>query len=507
MKTLHLFPDTNLFIQCHSLGELDWSVWSEFDEIQLIVCKPIQREIDNQKRRDNDRVGKRARKIHSMIHKILVEGRESELIRKESPRVRICIDPSVMPDPKMNDRLDYNQIDDQLIGCIHSFRERYPDRDVRLLTHDAGPMATAKMLELQFVPIPEDWLRPPERSRIERENQRLQNELAKIKRAEPQIESVFIDDDQIEIQSLTFERLAYQPLTQYEIAELIEKIKEAIPAATNDEHSKSTVQFFKFLVSIKKNIDEALTMSSRAISEYIDKEYPKWINRCEYVLRHLHLMLENELRPTTFSLSARNDGTRPGKDVLLSFVAEGNFKIRPPIDVNTKDNSMEKLKLKAIPSNLIPPETLKGNLALRYLLADSCLPDLAFKNSQAELFRVNEPVGFFRPEFSESPKYRFVPDSFRYTQRCSETPVEIFSLKSRQWRHGGKAEIFGGELCFDQNCHEIRGAVECSIEAENLSTPVKNKISVNGKPIVTNIRELADSIVEDLILLVDELPF
>ena len=40
-KTLYLFPDTNLFIQCKPLAELDWSEWSEFTEISLIVCRPV----------------------------------------------------------------------------------------------------------------------------------------------------------------------------------------------------------------------------------------------------------------------------------------------------------------------------------------------------------------------------------------------------------------------------------------------------------------------------------
>ena len=31
-QTLYLFPDTNLFIQCRPLEQLDWSEWEEFEE-------------------------------------------------------------------------------------------------------------------------------------------------------------------------------------------------------------------------------------------------------------------------------------------------------------------------------------------------------------------------------------------------------------------------------------------------------------------------------------------
>ena len=35
-RTLYLFPDTNVFIQCKPLEQLDWSEWQEFSEIHLL---------------------------------------------------------------------------------------------------------------------------------------------------------------------------------------------------------------------------------------------------------------------------------------------------------------------------------------------------------------------------------------------------------------------------------------------------------------------------------------
>lgn len=48
--TLHLFADTNVFIQCAPLESLDVSICGDFAEVHLIVCRPVQREIDNQKK-------------------------------------------------------------------------------------------------------------------------------------------------------------------------------------------------------------------------------------------------------------------------------------------------------------------------------------------------------------------------------------------------------------------------------------------------------------------------
>jgi hypothetical protein len=56
-RTLYLFPDTNAFIQCRSLDQVDWSEWVDYAEIHLIVCQPVQREMDKHKIRGSDRVG------------------------------------------------------------------------------------------------------------------------------------------------------------------------------------------------------------------------------------------------------------------------------------------------------------------------------------------------------------------------------------------------------------------------------------------------------------------
>ena len=31
-----IFPDTNVFVQCHPLDNLDWSTWKEYSEVHLV---------------------------------------------------------------------------------------------------------------------------------------------------------------------------------------------------------------------------------------------------------------------------------------------------------------------------------------------------------------------------------------------------------------------------------------------------------------------------------------
>ena len=84
--TLYLFPDTNLFIQCRPLEQLDWSEWAEFAEVRLIVCRPVQREIDNQRSRGNSRVAHRARKTYGTFREILSSESRFKLLNNSGPR-------------------------------------------------------------------------------------------------------------------------------------------------------------------------------------------------------------------------------------------------------------------------------------------------------------------------------------------------------------------------------------------------------------------------------------
>ena len=136
-STLYYFVDTNLFIQCHPLQQLDWSPWHGFEEVRLIVSSPVLHEIDRLKTRGG-RVGKRARAASAMFREIL--GQTHKLIHAQSPRVVLSVEPRHTPSPDLAGRLDYQERDHQLLGTVHAFAQSNPTSDVRLLTHDTIPL-------------------------------------------------------------------------------------------------------------------------------------------------------------------------------------------------------------------------------------------------------------------------------------------------------------------------------------------------------------------------------
>ena len=210
---LYLFPDTNLFFQCLPLDHLPWSSTVECDEVHLIVCRPVQREIDNRKQTRNSRISRRARKAHAVFRRLIVNNLDQVTIRDTKPLVLLRVKPSYIPDKSFADCLDYNNVDDSIVGCALAYRAKNPHHDARLLTYDSGAMATAKMLSLPFLPIPDEWVIPPERSDTDRELVRLKEEVDKLKKSEPKFTIRNTDVHGVDIDSIQCERNAYSPLT------------------------------------------------------------------------------------------------------------------------------------------------------------------------------------------------------------------------------------------------------------------------------------------------------
>ena len=277
---LVLFPDTNLFIQCKPLEELDWSEWKNFAEVHLRVCRTVTREIDDQKPRGNSRV--------------------------------------------------------------HKFRQDNPHVDTRLLTQDRGPMMTARHLELPYVQIREDWLLQPENDDSEKEIIQLRNRVAQLEKAEPRFKIEIVGEDGKTLERLEVEHLIYEPLPDSEIDTLVESLTNQLPMRTNftpgepaeDEKGITAREWLDRKDAIGPPKDED-------IAKYRDQDYPNWTRQCRMILSDLHKELQREVGQPTFEIAVTNEGTRPGNDALVVVNATGNFKICPPPYKGESDEDSE----------------------------------------------------------------------------------------------------------------------------------------------------------------------
>ncbi len=105
MPILYFFPDTNFFIQCRPFGELDWGRWSDFDEVHLIVTRPVQSEIDQHKYRGSDRLAKRARLASSLLRDIVKSSDGHRIVHASRPLVKLLLGLDLKPDGELRETL------------------------------------------------------------------------------------------------------------------------------------------------------------------------------------------------------------------------------------------------------------------------------------------------------------------------------------------------------------------------------------------------------------------
>jgi len=462
-KILYLFPDTNLFVQCRPLDELDWASWQQFEEVHLIVTRPVQSELDRQKSQGNARLCRRARAACSQFRDIILGDVGHKTVRDCNPAVKLLIKPELKPSTELSSRLDYKRCDDELVGTVAAFIHEHPAVDARILTDDTGPMLSAKMVGIGVVPVPDDWLLAPEISDAEKKIRALEGELARLKSTEPDFQIDFVDNDDKAIQKVEIEQLVYEALADNEIAELKARIVQRFPMAT-DFSPRPAANRVPGLASLLMGVGEYLGDPSEGdIARYRD-EYPAWLKRCDQALHGLHHALQHQ---PTFCFVVTNRGTRPAKDALVTISAQGEFAIMPsPSRDDDNDDNVARQTPELPRPPAVPSSRVRSALTTLQALMPTNFPPSggAFERQIVPSIR--------------SASSRRDPNGFYWKPRRPEEPGAKFSLECEQWRHGVGPERFNVELQFDKDDGLLGGALECRLHAENLSKPVTHRIPV-----------------------------
>ena len=460
-KVLYLYVDTNLFIQCRPLNQLDWSIWSEFETVNLIVSRPVHREIDHQKYRGNDRVAKRARSTYSLFRKIITIGNSQGIVQTEQPRVELILETPSIPDPDLKSELDYSIPDDNIIGCMSTFMKSKPDADVRLLTNDAGPMMTAQSIGLPFELMPQDWLIEPENNTYEREIARLNKEISTLKKQEPsvEIECFELADDKISV--IELECSYFEPLGETVIKSMMDSIKSRFPMVTAFDTERKPTNTAHLGLGLSSMNQSYSPPTKEAINTYQNETYPDWVSHCMSILKNIH-NIEQRLNLPTITVVANNVGARPANNALCVFMSKGNFEILPPL---TDEDIEEVTKLTRFPT---PPEAPRGSWRS---LADYLSG--AFSVTPIEVPRFAD-ADLFNNDFIAQRD----PNTFYYKPERSMKPVDAYELECEQWRHNSDEQEFDVQIVVDNPSQQTRGVIEVQIHAENLTSPVIKTLPV-----------------------------
>ena len=497
---LYYFVDSNLFLQCRPLEELDWAPWATFEEVRLIVSKPVLREIDNRKNKGHDRAGKRARLTTSMFRQMLPDG--SRLVHCSNPRVVLCVESHHQYSKDLEEQLNYQERDDQLIGTAHEFARRNQNCDVRLLTHDTTPMYTARGVSLPADLISDDWLLAPEGTDGEKELAFLKAENTRLKKAEPSISTRCMNqyDSQVEQYEHTYK--CFDPLTDEQIDELMHRLRTYFPLAKNFGPtepqqriaSRSMIAGQSILDILgKKEVFSPATADE--IAKYREQAYPQWMEQCEQVLRQYHSILQKEAPPLEFSFLAKNDGTRPATDCLVTVEARGCFQVMPPPFKEDDDDEIREPQ----PTKLsLPPHPPTG--LWRTMMGHHDLDDIGRTFRQMVDGSRNLDWLLNPPLVSPSLRPRD-PNKFYYKPDRPSMPQDSFFVECNNWRHGNEEEAFIGEIHVEPDQGTVEGALVCVIQASNLSKSVCETIPVRITITHISAFESAQNMVERLLKL------
>lgn len=402
-------------------------------------------------------------------------------IRNEKPRVTLVLAPTLKPSQSLAEELDFTIADDRLVGIVHGFAEAHPDDKVRLLSHDTGPMSTAKAVGVDYEIVPEAWLLPPETSDGDKRLKELESQIEKLRKAEPRVTVKCIQDGQ-EIDRLDVKATRYLPLADQKINDLLKVIGERYPLATQFEKESSVVKVGRGIISA---FEEFVPASDEEIRKY-QKSHDSWMKQCDAILRNLPEILEAQEGAAKIEFEAINNGTRPAESTLITFKALGKIEIKPETYMEEcVANSEEKLQVK-FP---IPPEPPQG----RYINKLATMVDVMGRLSNTHM--PQDFSAIYRPNI-EIPAKR--EDQFYYISRPYK-PVQRFELQCKSWRHSENSEIFESEIHFDRSLSEVSGAVEFSIESSNLSQPclitIPVRIVIESKEVEDKARSLVEKFV------------
>ena len=456
-SVVHLFCDTNLLLQCKPLEELDWSAWDSY-EVQVIVTKPILREVDHRKNQGNSRVARRARTANTTFRKMRPSG--VKVVRDANPRVTLNVQPQHKYSSELADTLNYEERDDQLVGTLHRFVKENPDTDARLLTHDTTPLYTAESVGLKAETIPAGWLLPPERDEQQKKIGALQEEVKQLRRAEPLFDIRFLDTTGDEAKNFEAHLDLYEPLTGEEVSDLMDPLRGLHPMTTDfgppkTKHPLAAQMSQISELSCRVSGHVYSPPSDEKVAKYRNEAYPDWLRRCEQMLLVLHYQLQRQQPIIGFCFSAENCGTRPAASALVTIEARGGFQTMAAR--HSKDSQPIRL-----PS---PPKPPQGNWRNPFDF------DLGTVTTPS-IFDPGGLVDSLRPAPSRDP------NEFYYKSDKPLSPADSISLSCEQWRHADGQKDFLGEIWVPPGSGEVNGALKLRIQAENLSGPAERTIPV-----------------------------
>lgn len=431
----YLFVDSNLFLQCRPLQDLDWDCLVGREEVTLLVPSAVLAELDKHKSDGNSRRAQRARRALQFLASILEAPDDTVIVRMTPVKVSAQFAPEVYGDASTSN-------DDSILFEVAEMRRTHGNQAVGLVTHDTNLKVKAKRKGLRFFPVPDEWLLAPEPDERDKRVRQLEEEVALLKRQTPIIEITLDGHQEIELVVPS-----YEPLAPGTVNRLVEAMTAKFPIKTDFSLTSSE----RLLSAGGIGMFGLHPPADWEIAKYQNEEYPKWERSLRGRLEQLHSSLRVRDATADIRLLIANNGTVPGEHVHVAIrVSEGFLNVDP----EHHDKLLERLLTR--PRAPSPPQPRQTSLD--------------------GLGNLRGLSGFTPPYLPEIP-IRHKRDEF-YRKAGNDVDTE-WVWECENMRHGGPPEEFPFRVGMNAQSQPSGGLMVIEVSAENLPKAAVNQFRIN----------------------------
>jgi len=289
-----VFIDSNVILECVPLEQLPWGDIDPTGPIIILITPTVLKEVDSKKK--DGRLAVRARDFNRLMAPMTADGKPVVLM-EDSPRVAIAAARCRRIDWQQYDDLGPDDADACVVAeMLHSHGIAAGQHWI--ISQDTHLLIAAQRHGIKTFRVPDGWLRPQEQHPKDAENAKLKQQLAEIKRSEPQFAIRFEAPQQPVV------IYQVQPLSSAESAALIADILEAHPKPAQDAGP-----FNQF------NYDSGL---DKRYAAYEDQTVPRFV-------QNFHTGLEVLYGQVPITLVVENSGNIRADNVIIDVQVAGGW--------------------------------------------------------------------------------------------------------------------------------------------------------------------------------------
>lgn len=415
----YLFLDTNFLLHFKSFDEIDWKSLLNEDEITIVITPTVISELDKHKQHNVSRVRKRARSTLKKIESYFDDG-----ITHKKILIEIL---TTEPKSEIFDsyELEKDVPDDRILASILEFKIK--DKDVCLVSNDSGPRLKAKSRDIEVFKIPSHLQLKSQIDPIEKENQKLKQEIERIKNRLPQLKLLFRNgDDHMTI------NLEKADIKKPDIDNILKNVKKQYPHISPQGTDQKSP--FHALANFNQPTPEQINEFNAKLDEFY-QEYSFYLK-----LKHIYEIKKYLTFSIEFDLI--NFGTAPADDIDIFIHFQDGFELCNPDDVMSK------------PKEPIPPTKPKNRLDLS---GYSAIPNVSHDFFQSPIS--SEIPSFTKPTIKKTNSYN--------------VEYSVNSLK-----HGLNEELDQLALTFDSYDSATNFRINYDISCANITEIINGSLDV-----------------------------